>query len=360
MTASRRLAALTAAALVAGAAAAGAAAVGPATAGTVRAAAAASKDNHIDYVVAISVDGLNPDAIRKLGRSGTPYLHRLMAEGASTLNARSSVESTSTLPNHTSMLTSRRIAVSQHGHGVMFNDDKGGTRTVHKAAGEYVASVFDVVHDSGRRTKLYTSKDKFAMFNRSWDGRRGAVDRTGHNNGRDKISAFVYRSNETTLVNRVRDDLRRSPAPFNLVHFSQTDKTGHASGYMSAAYLRAVKAVDARVGVIMRTISGNARLRAHAALILTSDHGGLGKSHSTPTSRVNYTIPFMVWGKGIAKNDLYRINPGFASPGTGRPGYGGKQPIRNGAVGNLATDLLDLRAIPRSQVNVPRTLNIFG
>jgi predicted AlkP superfamily pyrophosphatase or phosphodiesterase len=359
VTSPRRLAAFTATVLVAGAGIA-AAAADPVVLDDARPAAAASADNHIDYVVAVSVDGLNPDAIRKLGPSGAPYLHRLMAEGASTLNARTSVESTSTLPNHTSMLTSRKIAVSQRGHGVLFNDDKGGTRTVHKAAGSYVASVFDVVHDSGRRTKLYTSKDKFAVFNRSWDSRRGAVDRTGRNNGRDKISAFVYRSNERTLAGLVRDDLRRRPAPFNLVHFSQTDKVGHAYGYMSRSYLNAVKAVDAHVGTIMRTISGDARLRAHAALILTSDHGGYGKSHSTITSRVNYTIPFMVWGKGIAKNDLYAINPGFRAPGTSRPGYSGGQPIRNGAVGNLATDLLDLPAIPRSQVNLPRTLTVFG
>jgi predicted AlkP superfamily pyrophosphatase or phosphodiesterase len=357
VTPTRRLAALTPTLLVL---AAVAAAATPGTMGGARAAAAPSRDNHIDYVVAISVDGLNPEAIRKLGRSGTPYLHRLMAEGASTLNARTSVESTSTLPNHTSMLTSRKISVSQRGHGVMFNDDKGRTRTVHKAARGYVASVFDVVHDSGRRTKLFTSKDKFAVFNRSWDSRRGAVDRTGRNNGRDKISAFVYRASDRTLAGVVRDDLRRSPAPFNLVHFSQTDKTGHQRGFMSQAYLNAVKAVDAQVGVIVRTIAGDRRLRDHTALILTSDHGGLGKSHSTSTSRVNYTIPFMVWGKGIAKNDLYAINPGFRQPGTGRPGYSGAQPIRNGAVGNLATDLLDLRAIPRSHVDNPRTLNVFG
>lgn len=358
MTSPRRLAAFTATLLVAGA---GVAAVAT-TSGTLdsaQPAAAASRDNHIDYVVAISVDGLNPEAIRKLGPGGTPYLHRLMAEGASTLNARTSVESTSTLPNHTSMLTSRKISVSQRGHGVMFNDDKGRTRTVHKAARGYVASVFDVVHDSGRTTRLYTSKDKFAVFNRSWDSRRGAVDRTGRNNGRDKISAFVYRSNEKTLAGLVRDHLRQRPAPFSLVHFSRTDKIGHAYGYMSRSYLNAVKAVDAHVGTIIRTIAGNARLRAHAAVILTSDHGGLGKSHSTATSRVNYTVPFMVWGKGIAKNDLYAINPGFRAPGTGRPGYTGTQPIRNGAVGNLATDLLDLPAIPRSQVNIPRTLDPF-
>ena len=47
-----------------------------------------SADNAIDSVVAISVDGLNTDALAKLGTTRTPHLHDLMESGASTLNAR--------------------------------------------------------------------------------------------------------------------------------------------------------------------------------------------------------------------------------------------------------------------------------
>ena len=55
----------------------------------------------ITRVVVISVDGLNPDAITQLGATGTPTFHRLMSEGAWTFNARTEVEQTVTLPNHT-------------------------------------------------------------------------------------------------------------------------------------------------------------------------------------------------------------------------------------------------------------------
>ena len=51
-------------------------------------AGASSADDVVNYVIAISVDGLNPAAIRRLGRSGAPNLYRLMDEGVSTLNAR--------------------------------------------------------------------------------------------------------------------------------------------------------------------------------------------------------------------------------------------------------------------------------
>ena len=102
-------------------------------------------DDPIDRILAISVDGLNPQAIHQLGPSRTPAFHRLIREGATTLNARTAHEETNTLPNHTGMLTGLRVDDRHGGHGVTFNDDNGSTG--HGAAGRYVASMFDVVHD---------------------------------------------------------------------------------------------------------------------------------------------------------------------------------------------------------------------
>jgi hypothetical protein len=99
-------------------------------------------------VLVISVDGLNPSALRRLGARGTPYFHRLMAEGATTLNARAQVEQTVTLPNHTSMVTGRRIDRAYRGHGVTWNTDRRGT-TVQKAAGHDVGSIVSLLHNAG-------------------------------------------------------------------------------------------------------------------------------------------------------------------------------------------------------------------
>lgn len=48
-------------------------------------------------VLAISVDGLNPEAIEILRNDRAPVFHRLMREGVSTLDARTAVEATTTL-----------------------------------------------------------------------------------------------------------------------------------------------------------------------------------------------------------------------------------------------------------------------
>lgn len=312
-------------------------------------------DDAVDHVVAISVDGLNPTAIRQLGPSRTPALHRLIAEGATTLNARTSVEETITLPNHSGMVTGRRIAVAAGGHGIRFNNDNG--TTIHRHAGEYVASMFDVAHDRGRSTALYTAKDKFNVLNRSWTARTGAPDSTGTNQGRDKIDRYRL-DTETTNVTRLIADLRQTPDHLSLVHLAHPDRSGHDHGFMSDRYLRAVEQADHQVGRILNAIDDNTRLRRHTSVILTADHGGDGDGHSIRTDPANYTVPFMVWGVGVpAGTDLYTLNgTSRRDPGTSRPRYDGTQPIRNGEVANLALDLLDLPPVRNSQFNARQDL----
>lgn len=321
------------------------------------AAASSSADDPVDRVVAISVDGLNPKAITELGRSGAPNFHRLMREGASTLNARTAREQTRTLPNHTGMLTGRRIDDRRGGHGVTFNSDTG--TTVHRAAGEYVASVFDVVHDRGGSTALFTAKKKFALYQRTWNS-KGATDKVGANNGRAKIDRFTVDTNNSRLVGKVTADLRQSPRTFTFVHLSLPDEAGHDHRFMGPDYLRAVRQTDQLLGQILTTISARPSLRAHTLVILTADHGGNGGSHSKASKLANYRVPFMVWGPGVAAGrNLYTLNSTYRSPGSKRTSYSGRQPIRNGDLANLATDVLDLPRVPGSQFDKRRTLTPF-
>jgi len=314
-------------------------------------------DNPIDHVIAISIDGLNPAAIEKLGKSRTPAFHRLMREGAYTLNARTDREKTSTLPNHTTMLTGRPAAARRGGHGYTENFDNGGT--IHRAAGHYVASVFDVVHDHGGSTAVFMAKTKFRIYQRTWNS-HGARDRVGENNGRAKIDRFTIDRNNTRLVAKLTAELGRKPRMFTFVHLSLPDRVGHARGFMSQPYLGAVKRTDKLLGRILNTVADHPALRRHTLVILTADHGGRGASHYTASKLQNFRIPFMTWGAGIpAGRNLYGLNPTFRSPGSSRTSYSGKQPIRNGDLANLATDALDLPRVTGSEFDSPRTLDPF-
>ena len=51
-------------------------------------------------------------------------------------------------------------------------------------------------------------------------------------------------------------------------------------------------------------------------------------------------------------------NPDFADPGTSRPSYAGRQPVRNGDVANLAASLLGLDAVPGSGIDAEQDLTV--
>jgi hypothetical protein len=308
-------------------------------------------------VLAISIDGLNPRAILRLGPTRAPTFYRLMREGAWTFNARTERESTSTLPNHTGMLTGRRVDERRGGHGVTFNDDTG--ETVHQAAGHYASSVFDVVHDHGGRTAMFTAKKKFRTYERTWNA-SGARDRVGGDQGRAKIDRVTVDENDTRLVASLNAELRTAPRSFTFLHLALPDEAGHRDGFMSASYVAAVRQTDRLLGTVLKSITDRPVLRRQLLVLLTADHGGIGASHRDVTTLQNYRVPFMAWGPGVpAGKDLYALNPGLLSPGTSRTSYSGPQPVRNGDLANLATDVLGLPRVPGSEHNADQRLNVF-
>jgi predicted AlkP superfamily pyrophosphatase or phosphodiesterase len=311
-------------------------------------------------VLAISVDGLNPRAITELGPAGAPTFHRLMREGAYTLDARTEREQTRTLPNHTGMLTGRRIDASRGGHGVTYNTDIGRSRTVHSSAGEYVSSVFDVVHDHGGQTALFATKTKFALYQRTWNT-NGGRDRVGADDGREKIDRFVVDTDDAQLVAKLNTYLEGQPGEFVFLHIALPDEIGHKDGFMSDRYLAGVRTTDELLGTVLDTISTRPALRRDTVVLLTADHGGDGESHSNQRRIANYQIPFMAWGPGVpAGRDLYSLNEDRRDPGTTRTTYEGPQPIRNGEIANLSTDVLGLPKVPGSEFDADQDLVIFA
>lgn len=327
--------------------------------------AAASFASGVEYVIHISVDGLRSDAVTTLGAGNAPNFFRLRNEGAFTDNARTDAEFTNTLPNHTSMLTGRGVSGAS-GHNFTGNGLPAPTTTLHTTKGSYVASAFDVAHDHGLSTGLYASKDKFVIYEQSYNGTSGAPDSTGADNGRDKIDNWVYDSDTAALVTRYLADMAGTPHNYSLLHLRDPDSAGHSSSWdltPGGAYLNAVTTVDGLLGEVLGRVESDPRLDGKTAIVLTADHGGrLGThGHSPGSDTENYTIPFYVWGPGVAAGtDLYalnlftRANPGNDQPAAADP----DQPIRNADSGNLALGLLGLGPIPGSTVNVNQDLAV--
>jgi hypothetical protein len=317
-----------------------------------------------DFVVHVSVDGLRPDYLQTIINAGNaPNFKRFQEEGAWTNNARTDFTHTNTLPNHTTMLTGRPVSLptgfpAQTQHGYTVNVDPPVTETLHNFTTPdwYKASTFDVVHDAGYTTALYASKNKFVLYEQSYNAANGAP----HANGSDKIDMFYGPESTASMQNQMLSDLAANHFKYTFLHYADTDDAGHSAGWGSATYTNAVITIDGYLGQLFNLVETNSTLAGRTAIVLSADHGGNGTAHSNATLATSYTIPFYAWGAGVGQGDLYSFNSDTrTSPGTSRPDYlASVQPIRNGDGGNLALDLLGLGPIPGSLINTAQNLRL--
>jgi hypothetical protein len=323
-----------------------------------------------EHVIHISVDGLNAAMLQSAIDAGTtPTFRRLQVEGAATMNARTDFAYTVTLPNHATMISGRPVSAVEgmpdttH-HGYTRNDSPTVDETLHNSGNpalDYLASVFDVVHDAGYSTALYASKSKFKLFDQSYDGDTGAV----HPNGRDKIDRFFVAGDTAapyaaTMQAKFLAEMPVNRFNYTFIHYADLDRTGHTSGWGSAEWNASLANVDAYLAGILELVEADAQLATRTTVIVTADHGGLGTSHGDPTLPAEFTIPLFAWGVGASPGDLYELNTGVRTdPLDTRPSYAAAaQPIRNGDTGNLALDLLGLGPIPGSLINAAQDLRV--
>ena len=338
-----------------------------------------------------------------------PNFSRLFAEAAYTEQARTDFDSTVTSPNHATIFTGRPInhwpgkpgqlwgnndtwpldrwgLTLQDPHFVGTNYGPGPTPMFtnsyvygsppNKTNYEYVSSVLDVVHDSGRRTGLIYSKNRVMEEEMSYDGINGRLypNFGAGDPGVSKIDYALYTNSDLVVSNWVVQTTAR-PFHYSFLHFSLPDDFGHAYSWsltndwtldpyprwLRLSYMHAIQKVDGYLGQIFATIETNATLKGRTAIVLTADHGGLlgAYDHGWIDQPDCFRVDVFVWGPGVvAGGDLYKLNPQFTNPGgINRPDYNAaQQPIRDGDTANLALSLLGLGAIPCSSLNFGQTL----
>lgn len=339
------------------------------TTSSITAATTAAKAPPAQYVILISVDGMGSEYVKALLKPGLTNelttFKRIQAEGSGTLNARDDANYAITLPNHTTMVTGRGV-VGPSGHNWTTNTDPAPGVTIASNKGSYVASVFDVAHDHGLRTGIWSGKSKFSLFHLSYGATSGAADLSGPDHGRDKIDYDKILAS-AKAADLTADFTRRMAAkPFNFAffHYQDPDATGHALGWSAdpaSPYAATLKAVDTQIGNILDMVRNSPTLNGKTAVILTSDHGGHAKTHGDTKNPLDYTIPFYVWGAGVAAGaDLYALNPASRSApaAAANPPYTGPQPLRNGEAANLALSLLGMGPVPGSTIDSAQDLKV--
>lgn len=225
-----------------------------------------------DHVVLLSIDGLRPDAIE---RSDAPNLLRLAQLGLSATEART-ITLSYTLPSHASMLS----GVDAPTHGLVHNDFSPRHGFTRAPTAMYFA------HDAGLETAMFVSKPKFRHL-----AIPGSVD------------VFERPSYQCApVVRRAASYLRTAGAGLTFVHISEPDSAGHDRGWMTLAYLRAIAAADLCLGVLLTAIDARPD-RDRVLLIVTSDHGGHGRTHGS-SREVDRRIPWIAWGSAVEPGPL--------------------------------------------------------
>ena len=254
------------------------------------------------HVVIISIDGLRPDALEL---ADTPILDNLKTKGAYCPNAQT-VKISETLPSHASMLT----GVIPEKHGVLWSLPYMGW------PGLNVPTLFSVAHGAGLSTAMVFGKEKlnYLVLPNSVDNLFG-VD-THDMEVKDQAIEFIQAGLPDVLF----------------IHFPDTDRVGHAYGWMSSNQLQSVAYVDGLIGEIVATLESEGYLNC-TLLIITADHGGHGFRHGDDAP-IDRTIPWLAVGPGVpqgvtlgghirtydtAATALYALNLPIPEAWDGRP-----------------------------------------
>ena len=312
------------------------------------------------FVIHISIDGLASEALDSIPSS--KGFARLFSEGVYTTNARSERVSTSTLPNHTSQVTSLPVE-GESSHGIMENSYIG--TSIEVFTGKYKHSVFSELHDRGYSTAMFAGKSKLSLLVNSWDSTHGHPDTIGVDNGRDKIDVDFVTTETPLLVDTLFKSLREGKIHYYFFHDREPDMSGHAVGWNlkpTSMYMQSVIETDFFLDSLLTYLSTDSLYKSNTVLILTSDHGGsMITSHADTSYFEHHKIPFFVWGKNVAEgqdlyliNTLMRQNPMDNLP----PALSSPPPIRNGEVGNLVMQVFSLPPIQGSYYNAMQDLNL--
>lgn len=231
-------------------------------------------------VIVVGVDGLSPDGVQ---RAETPVMDRMMAAGVWTLRGRG-VMPTSSSPNWASMI----MGAGPEQHGITSNDWETNkvevTPTVIGPGGVF-PTIFDVVIGGSGGSAVTACIYDWGGFGRLL--------------GATVPTVFEHVSGSGATARRAVEVIRERKPDLLFVHFDEVDHAGHEYGHGTGEYFRSVEHVDGLVGQLLGAVE-DAGLGGSTYVLVTSDHGGVGKGHGGATT-AELEIPWILVGPGVRR-----------------------------------------------------------
>jgi predicted AlkP superfamily pyrophosphatase or phosphodiesterase len=254
----------------------------------------------IDHVIIISIDGLRPDVLL---RADAPTIRGLMAQGCFTFWARTTAVAL-TLPSHVSMLT----GVIPVKHGIHWNEDLPLSRPYYPK----VPTLFELARKKGLTTAMVAAKSKFDVFEKpgalNWYYSPPVSIQDVTTQPMEKQSTKDTTTPDEGITLKSIRILKDHHPNVLVIHFASTDVIGHkeTGGWGTPEQVDDVGKIDTDIGRILKEDDALG-LRGRTAVIITSDHGGAGRTHGADDPRSRH-IPWIIYAPGIRTNyDLARL-----------------------------------------------------
>ncbi len=233
-------------------------------------------------VILLGVDGLSTDGIQV---AKTPYLNRLIRDGAFTLKARG-VMPTVSAPNWGSML----CGAGPEQHGMTKNGWTTNNYTVEATTTDddgYFPSIFTIIREQMPEAKtaiFYDWNALIDLFNPKY------------------IDSIHFAKDYEEVYEKAIPYVIESKPEFAFIYAGHVDHIGHTYQHGSPEYYKSIEDVDAKIGELLNALD-KAGLYEETHIIVISDHGGVGYGHGGE-SMAEIQVPWLIKGPGIIKNRL--------------------------------------------------------
>ncbi len=248
-------------------------------------AAEAGKVKGVKHVVLIGLDGWGAYSVPK---ADMPVVKELMRGGASTLEARCILPSSSAC-NWASMIMG--AGPELHGFTDWGSQKPDLPSRVLSHYGLF-PTVIGLLHDQHPEAEI--------GYIYEWEGLAYICEK-------EAISYFKQTPGAKDPSSTAREAVAYITAKkptFTMIAFDEPDGTGHKKGHDSSGYYDKLKELDGYIGQIVQAVK-DAGMYENTIFILTADHGGINKGHGGKTMQ-EMQIPFIVFGKNVKEN--YKIS----------------------------------------------------
>jgi hypothetical protein len=237
---------------------------------------------HSKHVILFGFDAMGSYGFQ---RAHTPYMNKMIEEGAVTMNARS-VRETSSSQNWMSMVSGTCIEQ----HGVYDNSWEPYNApiepTVKNAKGLF-PTIFDHLFEQRPDAKVY------AYY--QWTGQDRMYDLS-------HVTKRVTGMTDDEILDGAMQAYLDDQPDFLFVSLNITDEMGHEYGHESDEYLNAISHLDEKVGKFVEELKSR-NLLDDVTIIITADHGGIRYGHGGDTPQ-ELLIPIIMYGGKVTKGKV--------------------------------------------------------